>query len=78
MYQQADLQNLHHRLHQQHPDWDLAFSDGRLTLLMIGLIAANSLWLFLLIFLLPAFALLLLKWMRKKIFQRCWICPACG
>lgn len=162
MYQQADLQNLYHRLYQQHPDWDLAFSDGQLTLhrlharvqidsggaklyvngrlydqftsddvedfddlyelielflmdlqhagmeqgnetyitaarqaarmgrqfligtamcltlLMIGLIAANSPWLFLLIFLLPALALLLLKWMRKKIFQRCWICPACG
>ena len=48
------------------------------TLLMIGLITANSPWLFLLIFLLPAASLLILKQMQKKIFQRCWICPACG
>lgn len=48
------------------------------TILMIGLIAANSPWLFLLIFLLPAASLLILKQMQKKIFQRCWICPACG
>lgn len=48
------------------------------TLLMIGLITANSPWLFLLIFLLPAGSLLILKQMQKKIFQRCWICPACG
>lgn len=48
------------------------------TILMIGLIAANSPWLFLLIFLLPALSLLVLKQMRKKIFYRCWICPACG
>ena len=48
------------------------------TILMIGLITANSPWLFLLIFLLPAASLLMLKQMQKKIFQRCWICPACG
>lgn len=48
------------------------------TLLMIGLIAWNSPWLFLLILLLPAASLLILKQMQKKIFQRCWICPACG
>lgn len=48
------------------------------TILMIGLITANSPWLFLLIFLLPAASLLILKQMQKKIFQRCWICPACG
>ena len=48
------------------------------TILMIGLITANSPWLFLLIFLLPAASLLILKQMQKKILQRCWICPACG
>ena len=48
------------------------------TILMIGLITANSPWLFLLIFLLPAASLLILKQMQKKIFQRCWFCPACG
>lgn len=48
------------------------------TLLMIGLIAWNSPWLFLLILLLLAASLLILKQMQKKIFQRCWICPACG
>lgn len=48
------------------------------TLLMIGLITTNSPWLFLLIVLLPALSLLLLKQMRKKIFHRCWVCPACG
>ena len=47
-------------------------------ILMIGLITANIPWLFLLIVLLPALSLLLLKQMRKKIFHRCWICPACG
>lgn len=41
------------------------------TILMIGLITANSPWLFLLIFLLPAASLLILKQMQKKIFQRC-------
>ena len=41
------------------------------TILMIGLITANSPWLFLLIFLLPAASLLMLKQMQKKIFQRC-------
>ena len=48
------------------------------TLLMIGLIAANIPWLFLLIFLLPALSLFVLKQMRKKMFQRCWVCPSCG
>ena len=48
------------------------------TILMIGLITANSPWLFPLFFLLPAASLLILKQMQKKIFQRCWICPACG
>lgn len=47
-------------------------------LLLIGLLTANSPLLFALLFLLPALSLLILKWMRKKIFQRCWICPACG
>ena len=49
-----------------------------LTMVMIGLITANSPWLFLLVVLLPALSLFLLKEIRKKIFQRCWICPACG
>ena len=49
-----------------------------LTILMIGLITANSPWLFLLIFLLPAASLVVLKLIRKNIFQRYWICPACG
>ena len=48
------------------------------TLVMIGLITANSPWLFLLVFFLPMLSLFILKQMRKKIFQRCWICPACG
>ena len=47
------------------------------TILMIGLITANSPWLFLLIFLLPAASLLMLKQMQKKIFQRC-PCPWVG
>ena len=49
-----------------------------LTILMIGLITANSPWLFLLIFLLPASSLVVLKLIRKRIFQRYWICPACA
>ena len=48
------------------------------TLLLIGLLTANSPWLLPAVFLIPALSLLLLKWMRKKIFQRCWVCPACG
>lgn len=48
------------------------------TILMIGLITANSPWLFLLVFFLPMLSLFILKQMRKKIFQRCWICPVCG
>lgn len=48
------------------------------TILMLGIITANISWLFLLIFLIPALSLLLLKQMRKKIFHRCWVCPACG
>ncbi|MBS7224912.1 MAG: hypothetical protein KH050_06160 [Clostridiaceae bacterium] len=48
------------------------------TILMIGLITANSPWLLFLIFFIPAASLLILKQMQKKIFQRCWICPACG
>lgn len=48
------------------------------TLLMIGLIAANSPWLFLLLLLLPAVSLLMVRQIRKKVFQRCWVCPACG
>lgn len=39
-----------------------------LTILMIGLITANSPWLFLLIFLLPAASLVVLKLIRKNIF----------
>ena len=49
-----------------------------LTILMIGLMTANSPWLFLLIFLLPAASLVVLKLIHKRIFQRYWICPACG
>lgn len=49
-----------------------------LTILMIGLITANSPWLFLLIFLFPAASLVVLKLIHKRIFQRYWICPACG
>ena len=49
-----------------------------LTILMIGLITTNSPWLFLLIFLLPAASLAVLKLIHKRIFQRYWICPACG
>lgn len=49
-----------------------------LTILMIGLITANSPWLFLLIFLLPAASLVVLKLIHKRIFQRYWICPVCG
>lgn len=48
------------------------------TALMIGLIVTNNPWLFLSVFLLPAVSLLILKQMQKKIFQRLWICPACG
>ncbi len=48
------------------------------TIVMIGLITANSPWLLLLVFLFPVLSLFILKQMRKKIFQRCWICPACG
>lgn len=48
------------------------------TILMIGLITANSPWLLLLVFFLPMLSLFILKQMRKKIFKRCWICPVCG
>ena len=48
------------------------------TALMIGLISTNSPWMFLLIFLLPASSLVVLKLIRKRIFQRYWICPACA
>ena len=48
------------------------------TALMIGLISTNSPWMFLLIFLLPAASLVVLKLIHKRIFQRYWICPACG
>lgn len=48
------------------------------TLVLIALITANRPWLVLLVFLLPMLSLFILKQMRKKIFQRCWICPACG
>ena len=48
------------------------------TALMIGLISTNSPWMFLLIFLLPVASLVVLKLIHKRIFQRHWICPACG
>lgn len=48
------------------------------TILMIGLITANSPWLLLPVFFLPMLSLFILKQMRKKIFKRCWICPVCG
>lgn len=48
------------------------------TALMIGLIVTNNPWLFLSVFLLPAASLVVLKLIRKRIFQRYWICPACG
>ena len=48
------------------------------TALMIGLIVTNNLWLFLSVFLLPAASLVVLKLIHKRIFQRYWICPACG
>ena len=48
------------------------------TALMIGLISTNSPWMFLLISLLPAASLVVLKLIHKRIFQRYWICPACG
>lgn len=48
------------------------------TAIMIGLIATNNPWLFLSVFLLPAASLVVLKLIRKRIFQRYWICPACG
>lgn len=48
------------------------------TALMIGLIVTNNPWLFLSVFLLPAASLVVLKLIHKRIFQRYWICPACG
>lgn len=48
------------------------------TVLMIGLIVTNNPLLFLSIFLLPAASLVVLKLIHKRIFQRYWICPACG
>ena len=45
---------------------------------MIALIATNNPWLFLPIFLLPAVSLVVLKGIHKRIFQKYWVCPACG
>ena len=49
-----------------------------LTAVMIGLIATNDPWLFPLLLLIPAVSLVILKQIRKRIFQRSWVCPSCG
>ena len=49
-----------------------------LTAVMIGLMATNNPWLFFSIFILLAVSFVALKQIRKRIFQRYWICPACG
>ncbi len=49
-----------------------------LTAVMIGLIATNNPWLFPLLLLIPAVSLVILKQIRKRIFQRSWVCPSCG
>ena len=48
------------------------------TIVMIGLIITNSPWLFLLVFLIPAVSIVVLKQIRKKVFQRYWVCPSCS
>ena len=49
-----------------------------LTAVMIGLIATNSPWLFPLLLLIPAGSLIILKQIRKQVFQKSWVCPSCG
>lgn len=56
----------------------LVLSAVCLTAVMIGLIATNDPWLFPLLLLIPAVSLVILKQIRKRIFQRSWVCPSCG
>ena len=49
-----------------------------LTAVMIGQIATHNPWLFPLLLLIPAVSLVILKQIRKRIFQRSWVCPSCG
>lgn len=48
------------------------------TAVMIGLIATNNPWLFPPLILLPAVSLMILKQIRKRVFQKYWVCPSCG
>ena len=49
-----------------------------LTAVMIGVIATNVPWLFPLLLLIPAGSLVILKQIRKQVFQKSWVCPSCG
>lgn len=56
----------------------LVLSAVCLTAVMIGLIATNNPWLFPLLLLIPAGSLVILKQIRKQVFQKSWVCPSCG
>ena len=56
----------------------LVLSAVCLTAVMIGLIATNDPWLFPLLLLIPAGSLVILKQIRKQVFQKSWVCPSCG
>ncbi len=49
-----------------------------LTAVMIALLVFRALWLIPLFLLLPAVSFFILKQIRKRIFQRYWVCPSCG
>ena len=49
-----------------------------LTAVMIGVITTNAPWLFPLLLLIPAGSLVILKQIRKQVFQKSWVCPSCG
>lgn len=45
---------------------------------MLAFLVTSNLWLFPPIFLLPAGSFVILKLIRRTIFQRYWVCPSCG
>lgn len=49
-----------------------------LMIVIFSFIWVKNLWLMLPIFLLPSISLIILKQIRKTIFQKYWVCPTCG
>ena len=56
----------------------LLFMGVFLAVVMGGLVITRNPWLILLVVLLPAASLVILKQIRRRVFQKYWVCPSCG